>query len=472
MTATDSAPNPGRSELDDTGASLLAASSATARLDRIPIATRSHRRWMLLLGFLFTFDLVDLNTFAYVAPALRTEWGISIDEVGAITSIGFAGMFVGAVVGGRLSDRFGRRPLLLGAVCFFSFFSLLSAFTRTPVELGITRFLTGIGLQAMTGVLLVWVSEMYPRALRGRYQALILAIGFVGIPIAALVARVVVPSGDGHWRWVFVVGSLGLIGAVVAARALPESIRWQVAHGREEEASATIARFEDDARRELNSDLPEPVVSVVSAPARLTDLLSGRNLRRLVSTSLVSILLILCFYGFNSWIPTLLVEHGYTVAGALNFTLVLAVAAVPGALLAVPFIDRWDRRWLLLVIETMAAVMLLLFGLVNSTAVILAAGFFAMLLLECGVAVLYTYIPEVFPTSVRGLGSGIAGGFGRLAGVIGGVTVGWVFTGFGFTAVFVYLAVAALLMGVVLVVLGERTTDIALDSVGETASLR
>ncbi|WP_308043564.1 MFS transporter [Streptomyces olivaceus] len=176
--------------------------------------------------------------------------------------------------------------------------------------------------------------------------------------------------------------------------------------------------------------------------------------------------LILCFYGFNSWLPTLLMENGYTQSESLNVTSWLAAAAVPGALLAMPFIDRFDRRMLLLAIESVVAVLLLAFGVVDGGAALVLTGFLATMLLQCGVAVQYTYIPEVFPTPLRGLGAGIATGFGRLAGVIGGVTVSWIYTAFGFTTVFVYLAVMALLMGLVLVVLGERTTNRALDDIG------
>ncbi|MFD7813973.1 MFS transporter [Streptomyces sp. NPDC059785] len=440
--------------------------SATARLDRIPVATTSHRRWALLLGFLFSFDLIDLNTFAYVAPRLREQWDLSLDGVGIITSVGFAGMFLGALLGGRLSDRLGRRRVLLGAVVFYSCFSLLSALSLTPWQLGATRFLTGVGLQAMTGVLLVWVSEMFPRALRGRYQSWILVLGFIGVPVSAWVSRLVIPLGPESWRWVFVVGALGVAGVLVAARILPESVRWQVAHGRENAALTLVARLEKEAVARTGAPLPPPAETAPLPRARLADLLTGRNRRRLIATSLVSVFLILCFYGFNSWVPTLLVENGYTQSESLTVTSVLAAAAVPGALLAIPFIDRWDRRWLLLGIETCVAALLLAFGLIDGATALIVSGFLATMLLQCGVAVQYTYIPEVFPTPLRGLGAGIATGFGRLSGVIGGVAVSWIYTTFGFAAVFVYLAAMALLMGLVLVVLGERTTNKALDEIG------
>ncbi|SFN74949.1 MFS transporter, putative metabolite:H+ symporter [Pseudonocardia ammonioxydans] len=439
----------------------------TARLDRIPVITPSHRRWVGLLGFLFVFDLVDLNSFAYAAPALRSEWGLSIGGVGAITSAGFVGMFVGAIVGGRLSDRFGRRPVLIGAVFLYSLFSLLSAFAPGPWTLGVLRVLTGLGLQAMTGVLLVWVSEMFPRAHRGRYQALLLAIGLAGVPVAAWVARAVVPLGPGAWRWIFVVGALGVIGGVVALRVLPESIRWRAARGHplDDREEALIARLEQEARERTGAELPEPVSEAPVGRGSVGELLRGATLRRTVVASAACVFLILSFYGFSSWVPTLLVERGYTTAESLTFTSVLAIAAVPGALLAMPVIDRFERRSVILVLQVLVAVLLLLFGLIDHPVAIIVCGFGAAMFMQTGVATLYTYIAEVFPLHLRGLGSGIANGSGRLAGVLGGLLVAALYSGLGMAAVYIYLAVAALLLGLVMALFGERTTNRRLEDI-------
>jgi MFS transporter, putative metabolite:H+ symporter len=97
------------------------------------------------------------------------------------------------------------------------------------------------------------------------------------------------------------------------------------------------------------------------------------------------------------------------------------------------------------------------------------SGFLASMLMQTGVAVLYTYIAEVFPLALRGLGSGIANGTGRLAGVLGGVLVASIFTGLGMAAVYVYLAIAALLMGLVLLFFGARTSNRGLEEISAVA---
>src|SRR5262249_51621276 len=134
--------------------------SAAARLDRLPIVS-FHRYIMWVLGFCFFFELGDINTFAFAAPAIRAEWGISIATIGVITSATFFGMFIGATTGGWFSDLVGRKTALIVATAWFSTFSLLNAFAFEPYGLFAARLFTGIGLSAMTAIGITYIAEMY-----------------------------------------------------------------------------------------------------------------------------------------------------------------------------------------------------------------------------------------------------------------------------------------------------------------------
>ncbi|RYF45516.1 MAG: MFS transporter, partial [Comamonadaceae bacterium] len=143
----------------------------TARLDRIPTLTRKHIGLVALLISLFVFDIVDLSALSFVAPALREQWGLTLEELGLLTSTAFIGMFLGGLIGGRLADRFGRKPILLVGVVLFSLASIASAFAPNAEVLGVLRFILGFGLQMTTGAVLVIVSESFPKAFRGRVMA-------------------------------------------------------------------------------------------------------------------------------------------------------------------------------------------------------------------------------------------------------------------------------------------------------------
>src|SRR6266436_3174850 len=129
---------------------------------------------MWLLGFVFFFELADLNTFSFAAPAIRSEWRLSISTIGFITSATFVGMFIGATSGGWFSDRVGRKRALILTTTWYSAFSLLNAFVWDTTSLFAARLLTGLGLSAMTVVAITYVSEMFPASTRGTYQGKIM----------------------------------------------------------------------------------------------------------------------------------------------------------------------------------------------------------------------------------------------------------------------------------------------------------
>ena len=218
----------------------------SARLDRLPI-TPIHRAAFVALAFAYFFELGDLNTFAYAAPAMIKAWGIDVSVVATITSASFAGMFFGAMVGGALANRIGRKPAFVMSTLVYSVFSLLNALAWDVPSLMVLRLATGVGLSSMTVIANTYIGEFFPARVRGRYMGLTMTVGLVGIPATAWVARAVVPMAPWGWRLIFVWGALGMVAAMLAARMV-ESPRWLSVHGRDEEAEAILGRLERSVR--------------------------------------------------------------------------------------------------------------------------------------------------------------------------------------------------------------------------------
>lgn len=444
-----------------------ATATLTDRLNRIPVITTRHRTWAILVTALLVFEMADLNAFAYVAPTLRQQWGISVDTVAWITASAFLGMSVGSLAGGFLADKFGRQKLLVVGTAFYSILSLLSATASEPIELAIYRFLIGAGLYAVTVAALTYVSEMFPRAHRGRVQALLAAIAFLGIPLMSLFSRWMIPQSENGWRWVFVFGGAGLLISVVVARKLPESIRWLELRGRAgEEHARIVAEIEDESIRRTGQELPEPTRDPVVPTGKASDLVRGGGyLKRTVVMSLVLVFATSAFYGFNSWLPILLTEHGFSTSASLTYTTIVAIAACPGALLASLFVERFERRNTVMVVFLLCAIFLILVGTTDSNAMFLVGGVAVSLLLYFNTAILYTYMPEIFPTPLRALGTGVPNSAGRIATVICMFVVAAILSGMGFTSVFVYLAVSVSVAGLLLGILGEHTRGRTLESI-------
>lgn len=442
--------------------SSVARPSAASRLDRLPVSS-FHRDMVTLLAYIFFFELGDLNSFAFAAPGVRQAWHLSIDTISFITSASFVGMFIGATTGGWFSDRVGRKRALVLTTVWYSGFSLLNAFAWDTASLFATRLLTGVGLSSMTVVAMTYISEMFPARSRGSYQAKILTIGLCGIPVTAYVARFIIPLAPWGWRAVFVWGSLAIVFPLFAGR-LEESPRWFEHQGRADEADAAMNRIEARVRQETG-ELPA-VAFAAPGTARgggFRELVASGSLGRLILLMSVWMCQTLGIYGFLSWVPTLLVEHGFSVVRSLEQSSAMSIGAVPGAWIASRLSDRWERKSLIGIVAVAIAICGLSYGLSFQTATIVIFGFLVAMGQQVFAALLYAYTPECFPTQVRNTGTGLSYGTGRLAnGLVGPFIVAFLFQRFGYTTVFAYIAVCWAMVAILVTSFGPKTRGRAL----------
>jgi len=438
--------------------------SIGARLERLPL-TSVHRTVFLALAFAYFFELGDLNTFAYAAPAIIKEWGIDVDTVALITSASFGGMFVGAVFGGVVADRLGRKRALIYSLALYAGFSLINAAAWDVLSLAAARCITGIGLSAMTVIANTYISEFFPAAKRGRYMGLVMTIGLVGIPATAWVSRFVVPLAHWGWRLIFVWGGLGILALVYAVR-IPESPRWLRSHHRIEEAEAELELLERIAV--AGGAVLPPIQAVGDAPrhprAGYGGLMRERYFGRTILLSAVSILGTVGFYGFFSWVPTLLYQHGITVVKSLTYTSVMALCNPIGALIAADLVERFERRWFNVGISVYVMVCGLLFGISENPILIMVLGSMIVMGLQAATVSSYTYASELYPTELRSQGNGITYGIGRVANVGGPFIIAAVFSHLGYTSVFVFIAGCYIARGAIYA-MGPSTTGRALETV-------
>jgi putative MFS transporter len=440
------------------------APSVASRLDRLPIAG-FHRRMVVLLGYVFFFELGDINSFAFAAPAIREQWQLSITTTSQIISATFVGMFVGATTGGWFSDRIGRKRALIATTLWYSSFSLLNALVWNVGSLYATRLLTGVGLSAMTVVAITYISEMFPADRRGAYQARIMTIGLCGIPATAYVARFIVPVAAWGWRMVFVWGSLALFFPLLARR-LEESPRWYEDQGRTAEAAAAVDRIEQQVARETGPLAPVRAPESVATESReggFAALFAPGTVNRTLLLIAVWICQTLGFYGFNAWVPTLLTARGFSIVRSLEQSSVMQIGVVPGAWIAAGISDRWQRKSLIAIVALTVATCGLIYGLSFTTSTIIVFGFLVAMGQQVFAPLLYAYTPECFPTAVRNTGAGVSYGLGRLGNAFGPLLVAYLFNNYGYTSVFVYIAICWALVAILITVFGPRTKGRALD---------
>jgi putative MFS transporter len=412
---------------------------------------------MWMMAYIFFFELGDLNTFGFAAPAIRIAWKLPLSTIGFITGAAFIGMLVGANVGGWISDRIGRKKALILTTLFYSVFSLLNAFAWNTAGLFLTRLLTGVGISAMTVVGMTYISEMFPVKRRGSYQGWIMMIGVCGIPATAFVARAVIPAATWGWRVVFIWGALGMLVLLVTNR-IEESPRWYENQGRFEEADAALDRIEARTRAKFG-ELP-PLPEFTPAPVhrgKYMELFSPEVRGRTALLVSAWFFEALGFYGAQAWIPTLLVAKGFSLVHSLTWTSAMQLGAPVGAMLAGVISDRWDRKWLVTFCVLIKAFFAILYGLSNTQTSIMVFGFLMMISFQMFTPILYAYTAECFPTHVRNSGSGISYGAGRGANSFGPLIVAALFSYYGYNSVFIYIAAMFVLVSLVVGIFGPRT---------------
>jgi MFS transporter, putative metabolite:H+ symporter len=419
-----------------------------ARLDRLPWS-RHQRRVVITLALCFAFELADINTFSYAAPAVRTYLHVSVRDISVITSAGFVGMFLGAALGGRIAERVGRRNSLRVSVAWFSVFSLLTALAFNTASLVAVRIATGIGLGAMTIIAITYLAELVPTAQRGRLQSATLAIGLLGIPAMSFFASGVIGLGPSGWRLVFVFGSLGLVPLLLVGR-LPESPLWLLARGRSADADRVVAGIEAEVAR--RHELPPPAETHVPEPratVAIAELFRPALARRTIMLALVWVFLTVSYYGFASFGPTLLHEHGFTLTSSVGYSALIMLGGVPGALLAWPVADRFGLRGPLVLFSLVFAASGILYGLTFQPVAIVTFGLLVAALNQTLVALMYSYTPRLFPTEVRSTGTGFCYGIGRVLNVVGPLVIGQIYLGLGYAPVFLFIGVCGAMIGVV-----------------------
>ncbi|HEY1156943.1 MAG TPA: MFS transporter, partial [Arthrobacter sp.] len=234
-------------------------SNAANRLDRLPIS-KFHKIALVAVSFAYFFEFADINSFATTVPKLIKLWGVTVNQVAYVTSASFVGMFFGSLIASWMADRWGRKNALVITTLWYAVFSLIAAFSWDIVSLGVFRVLTSAGLSAMTVVAVIYVNELFPAAMRGKYQAYAIVIGICGTPATNLIASLVVPLSDWSWRLVYVWGALGIL-FILFTRRLKESPRWYENKGDYAKADAILNEIEATVSAEKGS-LPQPAPAV------------------------------------------------------------------------------------------------------------------------------------------------------------------------------------------------------------------
>lgn len=406
----------------------------TQRLDRLPV-TPKHKRLLFGSGIGWALDAMDIGLVSFIIAALAVHWDLDKSTTSWIASVGFIGMAVGASLAGLLADKIGRRQVFAATLLLYGLATGASALVTSVGALMVLRFIVGLGLGGELPVASTLVSEFSPRRVRGRMVVILEAFWALGWIMAALIGTFVVAGSDNGWRYGLALGAVPALYALYVRLGLPESVRFLESKGRHEEAEAIVRSFEAQATHvePVVAEVPEPIEGGIWGPALR---------RRTAAFWTVWFCVSLAYYGAFIWIPSLLVEQGFTLVRSFAFTLIITLAQLPGYAAAAWLIEVWGRRVTLSAFLAGSAVSALLYGLASAPWQIIAAGCLLSFFNLGAWGALYAIGPELYPTEIRATGTGAGAAFGRVGSILAPLLVPPVLAFGGQIAVFGVFAVA------------------------------
>lgn len=366
-------------------------------------------------GFLFGYDTAVING---ANQYLKAHFGLDSMQEGLAGASAILGCIPGAMAAGFLSDRFGRRKTLFLCAALYAISGVLSAVPRTFMEFLVARFVSGLGIGASSMICPVYLAELAPAAKRGRLGSLFQLGIVLGIFLTLFINARIQGSGDEiwntttGWRWMLGAEVVPAVLLLVLLAFVPESPRWLVTAGRDNEAIRILTSV--GGREHALKEHGEIREAVGQESARFAELFAPRFRRPLIVA--VVLMAVSQFCGINAilyYSTKIFASSGIGVQNAFVSSVVVGFVNLLFTFVAIAFVDRAGRRPLLiagLVVQVVALVTVgAMFhagynGLPLLLSILLFIGAFAMALGPIS----WILCSEIFPTKIRGRAMSVA----------------------------------------------------------------
>lgn len=423
----------------------------------------SPLQWtVFFLGFLVFFcDGLDTGIIGFIAPALLDDWGISKPDLAPVLSAALVGMSIGAIISGPLSDKFGRKGVIVMTTFLFSIFTVLCGFASNTQELMIYRFITGIGLGAAMPNISTIVSEYMPLK-RKAFLTGLAGCGFMlGISSGGILSAYLLENQG--WANVIIIGGvIPLILLVFLITKLPESPQYLIKQNRQEKARPILEKIHGQSFAS-NTVFTLPEAEVLDPSQSPVKILFSKYFWGSAMLWLCCFTSLMVFYLLTSWMPTILKTAGFSTQ---QFSLIAAIfpfGGVIGACFMGWYMDKVNPNTVIKYSYLAAFILFFVAAFVSSNTLLLGIAIFLIGALLVGAQSSLLPLTALFyPAACRGVGVSWMHGIGRIGAILGAFYGSLIFTfELSLSGIFLILAIPTFISFLALMLKGFQKTTLA-----------
>ena len=403
-------------------------------------STAFKRRFMLRMIIVLTggmfLDGYILGIVGPVSGKMTADLAISPFWEGLIAAGALFGILIGSPLGGWAGDKYGRKPLFMLDMALFLLSSIMQLFVGatqlfvdSPMQLFVVRLLMGIAIGAEYSVGWPLMSEFAPSRLRGRLMGLTLIAWYAGFMIAFIVGYLLNEYTDLGWRLVLGTSTLIAAALFIGRLGMPESPRWLWNQGRAEQARTIAHRY-----LESSADTADMEHEGSNQKGSFGMLFSSRYWRATLFVSGFWFCAVTPYFAIATFADSVLQKYG--LGGGLAGGIGLSAVALAGSVVTVLLIEKYGRRTLTVAPQWIATVLLAVLGLwAGAPPMVVLVLFLTFSFFNAGYSTLTSIYPgEVFPTEIRGIGTGFAAAVSRVGAGLGTFLLPWSMANLGTSA--------------------------------------
>jgi MFS transporter, putative metabolite transport protein len=346
-----------------------------------------------------------LSSIGLALITLTPHFQLDAVTTGLIGAATLFGILVGAPLFGHLTDRHGRRILMIGDLCAFVVIAIAQIFVTAAWQLIALRFALGVAIGADYPIATAILAEFMPPKRRGAALSGLEAVWFLGAAVAYIAGYALLRTGPESWKWILASPAVFAAVGLLLRTSAPESPMWLAARDTGELKRVSFATI-------FHSKFRGPLAFV----------------------SVMWLLQVVPLFAIYTYAPAVLGQLGLSDSGSPRGSVAIAAAFALGALVAMPLVEWWGRRPVCIAGFAVAAVA---FGILPFAPSPLLVGVFLAYAVGMGAATVLelVYPAELFPTSVRATATGFAAGVSRVGAFFGTFLMPIALQRFGVTTV-------------------------------------